>query len=66
MRIPSMCNIPGFLFPDSSVPLFGNRWSDQQYPDQTWNLIYRLQLPWKLHQCQDRYHHRADLEMDRI
>ena len=38
---PSMCDIPGILFID--LPFYVcYRWSDQQYSDQTWNLIYRL------------------------
>ena len=65
MCISSMCNIPGFLLTDFPFHVC-NRWSDQQYPDQTWNLINRLQLPGKFHQCQDRDHPGSDLEMDRL
>ena len=41
MCIPSMCNISGFLLTDLPFHVC-YRWSDQQYSDQTWNLIYRL------------------------
>ena len=39
--ISSMCDIPGILFIDLPFHVC-YRWSDQQYSDQTWNLIYRL------------------------
>ena len=65
MRISSMCNIPGFLLTDFPFHVC-YRWSDKQYPDQTWNLINRLQLPGKFHQCQDRDYPGSDLEMDRL
>ena len=38
---PAMCNIPGILFIDLPFHVC-YRWSDQQYSDQTWDLIYRL------------------------
>ena len=41
MCIPSMCNISGFLLTDFPFHVCYRR-SDQQYPDQTWNLINRL------------------------
>ena len=41
MCISSMCNIPGFLLTDLPFHVC-YRWSDQQYSDQTWNLINRL------------------------
>ena len=41
MCIRDRCDIPGILFIDLPFHVC-YRWSDQQYSDQTWNLIYRL------------------------